>query len=131
MALRVRECQAFQGLGFEGYAMPIYEYDCPSCGVIEVVQGINDKPLTRCPSCGKRKVKKLISESSFHLKGSGWYQTDYARGNGGNGGNGKTKPGEKSEHAEKSDGSSAKTDTPAKDSSKESGAKKAEASTSS
>ncbi|HUT53709.1 MAG TPA: zinc ribbon domain-containing protein [bacterium] len=115
--------------------MPIYEYECPSCGVIEVVQGITEKPLARCPKCGKRKVKKLISESSFQLKGSGWYTTDYGRAKGGNGGNGKAKPGEKSDHGEKSDTSPAKET--AKDSSagsssdKDSSSKKAGASASS
>ena len=57
--------------------MPIYEYSCQRCGDFEVTQKIKDKPLTRCPSC-KGKVKKLISNTSFQLKGTGWYVTDYA-----------------------------------------------------
>ncbi len=57
--------------------MPIYEYECPSCGVMEVTQRITDKALTKCPQCKRRKVKKLISNTSFQLKGSGWYVTDY------------------------------------------------------
>jgi putative FmdB family regulatory protein len=62
--------------------MPIYEYNCPSCGTFEVTQRITDKPLGKCPTC-KSKVKKLISNTSFQLKGTGWYLTDYARkGNG-------------------------------------------------
>ena len=56
--------------------MPIYEYECGKCGVIEVMQKIKDTPLKKCPDCGC-KVKKLVSQSSFHLKGSGWYATDY------------------------------------------------------
>lgn len=56
--------------------MPIYEYHCAKCGEFEVSQRITDAPLKRCPSC-KSKVKKLISNTSFQLKGSGWYQTDY------------------------------------------------------
>ena len=64
--------------------MPIYEYECKECGVFEVMQKITDDPLERCPKC-KRKVKKLISESSFVLKGSGWYATDYAKKDKGNG----------------------------------------------
>jgi putative FmdB family regulatory protein len=56
--------------------MPIYEYQCPRCGEFEVTQRITDAPLKRCPTC-KGKVKKLISNTSFQLKGSGWYQTDY------------------------------------------------------
>lgn len=58
--------------------MPIYEYKCQKCGVIEVTQRITEKPLAKCPTC-KSKIKKLISNTSFQLKGTGWYITDYAR----------------------------------------------------
>ena len=58
--------------------MPIYEYQCEKCGTFEATQRITDKPLTKCPTC-KAKVKKLISNTSFQLKGTGWYITDYAR----------------------------------------------------
>jgi len=58
--------------------MPIYEYQCLKCGVIEVTQRITEKPLAKCPTC-KSKIKKLISNTSFQLKGTGWYITDYAR----------------------------------------------------
>src|SRR5512134_3288993 len=58
--------------------MPIYEYRCEHCGDFEQMQRITDAPLARCPSC-KRKVRRLISQTSFQLKGSGWYVTDYAR----------------------------------------------------
>ena len=58
--------------------MPIYEYECTKCGKIEeVMQNFSDKPLTKCQSCSG-KLQKLISQSSFHLKGTGWYVTDYA-----------------------------------------------------
>jgi len=57
--------------------MPIYEYECVKCGIVEVMQNIKDKPLKRCPKCGA-KARKLVSQTSFHLKGSGWYVTDYA-----------------------------------------------------
>ncbi len=58
--------------------MPIYEYECTQCGdQTEVLQRFSDKPLTKCKNCGG-KLHKLISHSSFHLKGSGWYVTDYA-----------------------------------------------------
>jgi len=58
--------------------MPIYEYECTKCGkVFEVWQQMSDKPLTKCQDCSG-KVQKLISRSAFHLKGSGWYATDYA-----------------------------------------------------
>ena len=58
--------------------MPIYEYQCQKCGTIEVTRRITEKALTKCPTC-KNKVKKLISNTSFQLKGTGWYITDYAR----------------------------------------------------
>ena len=58
--------------------MPIYEYECTRCGrVEEVMQHFSDKPLKTCKSCSG-KLHKLISRSSFHLKGTGWYVTDYA-----------------------------------------------------
>ena len=58
--------------------MPIYEYECPKCGVIEVTQRITEPSLAKCPTC-KKKVSRLISATSFQLKGEGWYVTDYAR----------------------------------------------------
>ncbi len=59
--------------------MPIYEYECTSCGkVTEALQKFSDPPLTTCPSCGG-SLRKLISMNNFHLKGTGWYVTDYAR----------------------------------------------------
>ncbi len=61
--------------------MPIYEYRCAKCGEFEVTQKITDKALGKCPTC-KGKVTKLISSTSFQLKGSGWYITDYARSGG-------------------------------------------------
>lgn len=58
--------------------MPIYEYECLNCSKqFEVMQKFSDKPLRRCPACGGR-VHKLISRTSFILKGTGWYATDYA-----------------------------------------------------
>lgn len=58
--------------------MPIYEYECTHCGkVLEALQNFSDAPLTTCTVCSG-KLNKLISQSSFHLKGSGWYVTDYA-----------------------------------------------------
>jgi putative FmdB family regulatory protein len=59
--------------------VPIYEYQCTKCGeVFEAFQKITDEPLSQCRIC-HAKVEKLISQSSFQLKGSGWYLTDYAR----------------------------------------------------
>ncbi|MCG6551587.1 MAG: hypothetical protein L7F77_04615 [Candidatus Magnetominusculus sp. LBB02] len=57
--------------------MPIYEYKCGQCdAVMEIQQRITEEPLTKCPKCGG-PLKKLISSTSFVLKGSGWYVTDY------------------------------------------------------
>lgn len=58
--------------------MPIYEYNCPKCGEFDQMQKITDSPLKKCPTC-KSKVTKLISNPAFHLKGGGWYITDYGR----------------------------------------------------
>ena len=61
--------------------MPIYEYQCSKCGeIFEAFQKISDAPLTECRFC-RGKVEKLISQTSFQLKGSGWYLTDYAKKN--------------------------------------------------
>ena len=57
--------------------MPIYEYKCPKCGVVEAMQRITEAPLKKCPNC-KSKVERMVSRSSFVLKGTGWYATDYA-----------------------------------------------------
>ncbi len=66
--------------------MPIYEYRCSKCGeVFEAFQKVNDSPLKECKFC-RGKVERLISQSSFQLKGSGWYLTDYARKSGSSGG---------------------------------------------
>jgi len=60
--------------------MPIYEYHCNHCGAdLELWQKITDKPTKVCPQCGHRTLKKVISATSFHLKGSGWYVTDYGK----------------------------------------------------
>lgn len=58
--------------------MPIYEYKCEQCGhQIEAIQKFSDDPLTECPTCKKQALKKMLSASAFHLKGSGWYETDF------------------------------------------------------
>jgi putative FmdB family regulatory protein len=58
--------------------MPFYEYECPNCGYRdEVLQKISDKPLKKCPTCGKNGLRKLMSAPVFRLKGSGWYETDF------------------------------------------------------
>ena len=58
--------------------MPIYEYECRGCGELhEFIQKFSDSPKRKCPSCGKLRLKKLISAAAFHLKGDGWYVTDF------------------------------------------------------
>lgn len=57
--------------------MPIYKYSCVKCGShVEVIQKISDPPLKRCARC-RGKLAKDVSRTSFQLKGSGWYATDY------------------------------------------------------
>jgi putative FmdB family regulatory protein len=61
--------------------MPIYEYQCKSCGhAYEALQKISDAPLTECPACKKPDLDKKISAAGFRLKGAGWYETDFKSG---------------------------------------------------
>jgi len=82
--------------------MPIYEYRCKNCGkMFEIFQKIGDEPLKTCRIC-KGPLHKLISQCSFHLKGTGWYVTDYKKpvdsvGHGVNGGKHAVKKEEKTE----------------------------------
>ncbi|HVT82911.1 MAG TPA: FmdB family zinc ribbon protein [Phycisphaerae bacterium] len=82
--------------------MPTYEYACEACGhKFEEFQSITAKPITKCPACGKKKVKRLISAGAgFIFKGSGFYITDYRD--------------ENYKNAAKSDAAPAKADAPAK-----------------
>ncbi|MEW6353050.1 MAG: zinc ribbon domain-containing protein [Pseudomonadota bacterium] len=58
--------------------MPTYEYQCNACShQFEALQKMSDAPLTECPACGKPQLRKMMSAGAFHLKGSGWYQTDF------------------------------------------------------
>lgn len=62
--------------------MPIYEYQCQSCGHrLEALQKISDAPLLDCPACSNPELSRLVSASSFRLKGGGWYETDFKTGN--------------------------------------------------
>lgn len=78
--------------------MPIYEYQCTECGKsFEIFQKISDAPLAECKVC-KGRLTKLISNCAFHLKGTGWYVTDYKKPVDSTGGrNGSSKPAEKTE----------------------------------
>ena len=58
--------------------MPIYEYQCKQCQHQDSeIESINAPRIKKCPACGKRSFSRLISASAFHLKGSGWYVTDF------------------------------------------------------
>lgn len=62
--------------------MPIYEYECEACRkVVEMWQSMSEAPLASCPDCGG-SVKKIISQSAFHLKGGGWYADGYSNTSG-------------------------------------------------
>jgi putative FmdB family regulatory protein len=58
--------------------VPLYEYQCPTCGRFELIQKFSDSPLSACPTCGK-PVTKLLSAPAIQFKGAGWYVTDYAK----------------------------------------------------
>jgi putative FmdB family regulatory protein len=61
--------------------MPIYEYRCGACGFQqEYLQKMSAAPLTDCPECGKPSFGKMVTAAGFHLKGSGWYATDFKHG---------------------------------------------------
>ena len=109
--------------------MPIYEYQCQKCGTFEVTQRITEKPLGRCPTC-KGKIKKLISNTSFQLKGTGWYVTDYARKDNNKGAE-KGENGAKSSAESKSDSKSDSKGESKTESSSSSSAKSASTSSSS
>ena len=58
--------------------MPIYEYRCQACGhQDEHLQKVSERPLSKCPACGKKSYKKQLTAAGFQLKGSGWYATDF------------------------------------------------------
>ena len=58
--------------------MPIYEYECGACGERrEFIQKFSDGHKRKCPECGASKLKRLVSAAAFHLKGTGWYVTDF------------------------------------------------------
>ncbi len=113
--------------------MPIYEYECGACEEEhELIQKISDKPFRKCPSCGALKLRRKVSLSAFHLKGEGWYATEYGNGKKKDRGDEKDKKTETadktSESKEKKEESTAKTekgDTAKKG--KEAGASKAKA----
>ena len=96
--------------------MPTYEYKCPKCGEFEVTQRITENALKKCPTC-KSKVERLLSRTSFILKGTGWYATDYAKPSG-----------DAAAKSETPKAASAKTESSTSDSSKSDSSSKAESS---
>lgn len=85
--------------------MPIYEYQCQQCGKeIEMIQKLSDAPLAICPDCGGKTEKKL-SQTSFQLKGSGWYADGYSSKAGSKEEKPKSDASSKKETPEKSDAS--------------------------
>lgn len=58
--------------------MALYEYECAKCGVMELSHPMSDPALTTCPKCQGKSFQRLISKSSFTLKGGGWYAQGYA-----------------------------------------------------
>jgi putative FmdB family regulatory protein len=104
--------------------MPIYEYACRRCGDFEVTQRISEEPLKQCPTCGA-KVTKLISRSAFHLKGSGWYMTDYGK----NGSSKSTSDDTKGTTSETKESSPASTSSSQSTAAKESSAKESSSTT--
>jgi putative FmdB family regulatory protein len=58
--------------------MPIFDYQCEACGhTFDALQKAGEGALRKCPKCGKLKLKKQLAAPNFHLKGSGWYKTDF------------------------------------------------------
>jgi putative FmdB family regulatory protein len=89
--------------------MPIYEYRCPEGHTFEVFQRMTDPPASDCQICGASPVAKVLYPAAIHFKGSGFYATDYGRGNrrreGGKDGEGPSTEGadKKPDKAEKSE----------------------------
>ncbi len=92
--------------------MPVYTYRCESCGVqFEQTQKFSDAPLTRCPECGKKELRKVYTPVGIVFKGSGFYATDHRSPSGMNWGTG-----EKGEEKSASENKSTADDKPAAES---------------
>ena len=60
--------------------MPLYEYICEACDhEFDMIQKFSDKPIKKCPECGKLKVVKKVSMTGFKLEGGGWYKDGYSK----------------------------------------------------
>jgi putative FmdB family regulatory protein len=114
--------------------MPVYEYECGACGHrFEEWQKMSDKPIKTCPKCKAKKVEKLISATSFQLKGGGWYSDLYASKKTGSssgsdgGGGGETKAESKKDSAPAAKETKAEKPSPASKDKKPGGKKTASA----
>ena len=114
--------------------MPIYEYECDKCGhAFEREQRMSDAPVKTCPKCKGRKVSKLISQTSFVLKGSGWYADGYSdpkkktTGSDSDSSSDSSKSESSSTSSDKKDGGGEKTKDKAKDKSSKKGSSKSAA----
>ena len=104
--------------------MPIYEYECGACGERrEFIQKFSDGPKRKCPACGASRLKRLVSAAAFHLKGTGWYVTDFRDKDKKKGGDKDAKSDSK-DSAESSTGKTSEKATKSSDSTKTSGSKK-------
>jgi putative FmdB family regulatory protein len=93
--------------------VPLYEYQCPKDGRFEVIRKFSDPPLTVCPTCGS-EIQKLASAPAFHLKGTGWYVTDYAKKSSGDTKSGDSKSGDSKSGDAKSESKSGESKSDAK-----------------
>ena len=92
--------------------MPIYEYRCQQCGqVTDALQKMSDPPLRTCRHCQADALEKIMSRTTFHLKGSGWYVTDY-KGSSGDA-KGESKGGGETSSAPKADSAPSPAPAPA------------------
>lgn len=92
--------------------MPYYEYRCEACGhELEAKQRITEDALVTCPSCEADGLKRLISATSFVLKGGGWYVTDYGSKKGAGDSDGSSKPKTDSSSSDSSSSDSSKADS--------------------
>jgi len=84
--------------------MPVYTYRCANCGIeFERHRNFEDKPLTRCPECSKKSLKKVISPVRVVFKGSGFYATDHKSPSGSKHSSHKKEEKQQKEAAEKSE----------------------------
>jgi putative FmdB family regulatory protein len=100
--------------------VPLYEYQCDACGHrFEVIQKFSDPPVATCPKCGGT-VHKMQSAPAFHLKGTGWYVTDYAKSGAGTTKEKETKESETTKDTKSTDATKGTKDAKGTDAAKDS-----------